>query len=98
MAGVVKFVFALLLGFLLGAGATVYVLQSGAADLFIRKTDVVADLQRKLDDAERQRADLVERAGRMESAFADMEKRFRVLQDEIARGQRAVEPAPGATP
>jgi len=93
-----RIVLALLVGFICGAGATMYLLQSGAADLFIRKTEVVAELERKLADAERQRNDLVERAGRMEAAFGDLEKRFRALQEEMARAQRPAEAAPGATP
>lgn len=105
MAGVGKVIFALLVGFMLGAAATVYLLKSGAADVFIRKTEVVEDLQRRLRDVEQQRdqlgrqlADVVERAGRMETAFGEMERRFRTLQDEVGRGARPAEPAPGATP
>jgi hypothetical protein len=93
-----RIVLAFLVGIMCGAGATVYLLQSGAADVFIRKTEVVADLERRLGDAERQRNDLVERAGRMEASFSDLERRFRVLQEEMARGNRPAGEAPSATP
>jgi hypothetical protein len=93
-----RIVLALLVGFLCGAGVTVYLLQSGAADVFIRKTEVVADLERRVVDAERQRNDLAERAGRMEASFADLERRFRGLQDEMERGHRPTGEAPSANP
>jgi hypothetical protein len=93
-----RIVLALLVGFMCGAGATVYLFQSGAADVFIRKTEVVADLERRLGDAERQRNDLAERAGRMEASFTDLERRFRLLQEDIGRGRRGAEEAPAAHP
>jgi hypothetical protein len=93
-----RIVLALLVGFICGAGATVYLLQSGAADLFIRKTEVVAELERKLLDAEKQRTDLVERAGRMEASFLDLERRFRDLHAEMGRERRPAEEAPAANP
>ena len=93
---VIRFLFALLLGFMLGASATLYLIHSGAGDFLIRRTEAVEDLERRLRDVERQRDqlgrqldDVVGRAGRMEAAFADMERRFGQLQRELdaARGE-----------
>jgi hypothetical protein len=87
MAGVMRFLFALLLGVLLGAVGMGYLLQSGAGDFFIRRTEAVQDLERRLADAERQRdqvgrqlEDVAGRAARMEQSFADLERRFRTLE------------------
>ena len=95
MAGVMRFLFALLLGVLVGAAGMGYLLQSGAGDFFIRRTEAVQDLERRLADAEKQRdqvgrqlEDVVARATRMEQSFTDLERRFRALE-----GSR---PAPGA--
>jgi hypothetical protein len=93
MRSVIQFLFALLLGVLLGAGGTVYLIQSDAGNLLVRRTDVVQDLQRRLDGAEEQRnqlsrqlEDVVSRASRMEQAFGDLERRFRALGEERAGG------------
>jgi hypothetical protein len=87
MAGVMRFLFALLLGVVIGAAGTGYLLQSGAGDFFIRRTDAVQDLERRLADAEKQRdqlgrqlEDVMGRAARMEQSFADLERRFRALE------------------
>ena len=40
---VVRFLFVLLLGFILGVGATLYLIHSGAGDLVIRRTEAVQD-------------------------------------------------------
>ena len=96
MAGVMRFLFALLLGVLLGAAGMTWLLQSGAGDLVIRRTEAVQDLERKLADAERQRdalnrqlEDVVARAGRMEASFSELERRFRAMESG-----RPSEPAP----
>jgi hypothetical protein len=95
---VIRFLFALLLGFVLGSSAVLYLIHSGAGDFLIRRTEPVQDLERRLRDVELQRDqlgrqldDVIGRAGRMESAFADMEKRFGALQRELeaARGEPA---------
>jgi len=52
---VVRFLFVLLLGFIIGVGATVYLIHSGAGDLVIRRTEAVQDLERRLQDVEQQR-------------------------------------------
>ncbi len=90
MAGVLRFLFALLLGMIIGAGGTGYLIHSGAGDLLIRRTDAVQDLERRLRDVEQQRDqlgrqldDVVGRAGRMETAFGDLERRFRELQQQL---------------
>jgi hypothetical protein len=100
MRSMMQFLFALLLGVLLGAGGTVYLIQSDAGNLLVRRTDVVQDLQRRLDGAEEQRnqlsrqlEDVVARASRMEQAFGDLERRFRALGEERAGGA-----APPAAP
>jgi hypothetical protein len=84
-----QFLFALMLGVLIGAGGAVYLIQSDAGNLLVRRTEVVQDLQRRLDGAEEQRnqlsrqlEDVVSRAGRMEQAFTELERRFRSLSEE----------------
>jgi hypothetical protein len=99
MAGVMRFLFALLLGVLLGALGMGYLLQSGAGDFFIRRTESVQDLERRLADAEKERdqvgrqlEDVTGRAARMEQSFTDLERRFRAL--EGAGSHAAPAPAP----
>lgn len=86
---VMRFLFALLLGFVVGAGTTLYLVQSGTGDLFIRRTEVVQDLERRLREVELQRdqlgralEDMSARATRMETAFGELERRFRALDTE----------------
>jgi hypothetical protein len=81
---VIRFLFALLLGFLLGAGTTLWLVQSGAGDFMIRRTAVVQDLESKTRELEQQRdrltrtlEDLTARTNRMEQAFIDLERRSR---------------------
>ena len=90
MGSLVRFLFALLLGFLLGAGTMLYLIQSGAGDFVIRRTEAVQDLERRLHDVEQQRDqlsrqldDVIVRAGRMETAFGDLERRFREMQQQV---------------
>jgi hypothetical protein len=93
---VIRFLFALLLGFILGTGSVLYLIHSGAGDFMIRRTEPVQDLERRLHDVEQQRDqlgrqldDVLNRAARMESSFSDLEKRFGNLQRELeaARGE-----------
>ncbi len=93
MAAVMRFLFALLLGVLLGAVGMGYLLQSGAGDFFIRRTEAVQDLERRLADTEKQRdqagrqlEDVVGRAARMEQSFTDLERRFRALEGSSTGG------------
>jgi hypothetical protein len=95
---ILRFLFALLLGFVLGAGTTVYLVQSGAGDLVIRRAEVVQDLERRLREVEQQRdqfgrqlEDMVARAGRMENAFNELERRFHEMQHD-ADAQHADKP------
>jgi hypothetical protein len=104
MTGVMRFLFALLLGVVLGAAGTVYLIQSDAGNLVVRQTDVVQDLQRRLADVEAQRnqlsrqlEDVVTRASRMEQAFDALEKRFHGLADERTPGTQPP-PAPATPP
>ena len=97
---IVRVLFALLLGFILGVGTTVWMLQSGAGVAILRATEPVQDLERRLHDMEQQRdqlarqlEDVVARAGRMESSFTELERRFHDLQRELDERRR-----PGATP
>lgn len=90
MEGVLRFLFALLLGVVLGVAGTVYLLQSGAGDFLIRKTEAVQDVERRLRDVELQRdqlgrqlEDVIARAGRMEAAFTELERRFRELGHDV---------------
>ena len=104
MKSVMWFLFALLLGIVLGFGASIYVVQSEAGNVLVRKTEVGQDLERRLQGMEQQRdalgrqlEDVVGRAGRMEAAFTELEKKFRALSDE--RGAAAPPPTiPPATP
>jgi flavoprotein len=89
MTSVVRYLFALMVGVLLGAGGTVYLVHSGAGDLFVQRTDVVQDLKRRLGEVETQRnqlnkqlEDVVERAQRMERQFSELEGRFKELAEE----------------
>ena len=93
MRGVMQFLFALMLGVLIGAGGTAYLIQSDAGNLLVRRTEVVQDLQRRLDGAEEQRnllsrqlEDVVARSGRMEQAFAELERRFKSLDTDRGGG------------
>ena len=97
---VIRFLFALLLGFLVGAGTTLYLLHSGAGDFVIRRTEAVQDLERRLREVEQQRdqlgrqlGDVAERSSRMETAFADIECRFRELQQQLEQARGT--PRPG---
>ena len=87
MTGVIRFLFALLLGFVLGAGSSLYLIHSGAADFVIKRTEAVQDLERRLHEVELQRdqlgrqlEDVVTGAGRMEAGFTELERRFHELQ------------------
>ncbi|TMA37864.1 MAG: hypothetical protein E6J79_08865 [Deltaproteobacteria bacterium] len=87
---VVRVLFALLLGFILGVGTTVWLLESGAGVAFLRATEPVQDLERRLRDMEQQRdqlarqlEDVVARAGRMEGSFGELERRFHDIQREL---------------
>ena len=93
MKSVMWFLFALLLGIVLGFGASIYVVQSEAGNVLVRKTEVVQDLERRLQGMEQQRdalgrqlEDVVGRAGRMEAAFTELEKKFRALSDDRGAG------------
>jgi hypothetical protein len=92
MMAVMRFLFALLVGFIAGVAGTLYLVSSGTGDLVIRRTEVVQEVERRLHDVESQRdqlsrqlEDVLARAGRMETAFNDMEKRFRDLQQDLDR-------------
>jgi chromosome segregation ATPase len=99
MAGVIRFLLALLLGFVAGVGASGYLVQSGAGDLVIRRTPAVQDLQRRLEEVEQQRnqlarqlTDVVERSGRMETSFSALEKRFHELETQLEQARTAGAP------
>ena len=108
MKGVMWFLFALLLGVVIGFGGSVYVVQSEAGNVLVRRTDVVQDLERRLRDMEEQRnqlgrqlEDVAARAARMEQAFGELERRFRGLSaDERAApvAPPSTVPSPAATP
>jgi dsDNA-specific endonuclease/ATPase MutS2 len=92
---VIRFLFALLLGFLAGAATTIWLVQSGAGDFMIKRTEVVQDLERKVRDLEQQRdsltrtlEDVTVRTGRMENAFNELERRFKSLSAEQEQGGR----------
>jgi uncharacterized protein (DUF3084 family) len=96
---VMRFLVALLVGFIAGVGTTVYFVQSGTGDLVIRRTEVVQELERRLHDVEQQRDqlarqldDVLARSGRMENAFGEIERRFRDLQQQVEHGAPAAKP------
>jgi len=98
MTGLFRFLFALLLGFVLGVGGTMYLIHSGAGDFVIKRTEAVQDLERRLREVELQRDqlgrqldDVIARSGRMEAGFTELERRFRDLQKEL-------DAAPGGSP
>jgi hypothetical protein len=104
---VIRFLFALLVGFLAGAGTTLWLVQSGAGDFMIRRTDVVQDMERKVRELEQQRdsltrtlEDVAARTERMEKAFNDLEGKYRALAAEPAPRQAPHDAGgqPGATP
>src|SRR5437762_5958886 len=104
MTAVMRFLFALLLGILIGAGGTFYVLQSDAGNLLVGRTEVVQDLERRLHEIEQQRDQLsrqlesvTTRAERMEQAFGELEHRFRGMADERPVPTSPPRPGPGPT-
>ena len=101
MTALIRYLFALLIGVLIGFGAAVWVVQSEAGNVLVRRTDVVQDLERRLlgmeqqrDQLSRQLEDVIARAGRMEQAFSELERRFRSLGDERAPSAPPPAPAP----
>jgi len=97
---VIRFLFALLLGFILGAGTVVYLVQSDAGNLVIRRSEAVQDLERRLREAElardqlgRNLEEVASRAARMEQSFNELERRFRELD-----GSREKTPPPAGEP
>ena len=95
---VIRFLFALLLGFVIGAGTALWLVQSGAGDFMIRRTAVVQDLELKVRDLEQQRdrftrifEDLTARTNRMEQTFQDFDRRQR---EPAAERPPAPPPAP----
>src|SRR5262245_20968411 len=106
---VIRFLFALLLGFVVGAGTMLWLVQSGAGDFMIRRTEVVQDMERKVRDLEQQRdsltrtlEDVASRTERMEKLFNDLEAKYRAQAAEQAppprQAPREAPPEPGAEP
>src|SRR5690349_24882816 len=101
---VLRILFALLVGFIAGVGTTVYLLHSDTGVAFLRATEPVQDLERRLHDMEQQRDqlarqldDVIARSGRMESAFNDLERKFRDLQHEVDDRRPPAPAAPGTS-
>ncbi len=99
---VLRILFALLVGFIAGVGTSVYLLRSDTGVAFLRATEPVQDLERRLRDMEQQRDqlarqldDVVARSGRMESSFNELERRFRDLQHEVDDRRQPPAGAPG---
>ena len=91
----IRFLFALLLGCILGTGSVLYLIHSGAGDFMIRRTEPVQDLERRLRDVEQQRDqlgrqldDVISRASRMEASFGELERRFAELQRELGKAEK----------
>jgi prefoldin subunit 5 len=96
---VIRFLFALLLGFLIGVGTMIYLVQSDAGNLVIRRSEAVQDLERRLREAElardqlgRNLEDVATRAARMEQAFNELERKFRDLDSGREKPPAANEP------
>lgn len=92
---VIRFLFTLLVGFLIGAGTMLYLVQSGTGDFLVRRTEVVQDLERRLREMEQQRdalgrklEDVIARSERMDASFSDLERRFRDLLSSRERVER----------
>jgi ABC-type transporter Mla subunit MlaD len=105
MTVVIRYLFALMLGALIGAGGTIYVIQSDAGNLLVRRTDVVQDLERRLrgmeqqrDQLNRQLEDVVARSGRMEQAFDDLEHKFKTLDEERPAAKASPKPETAPEP
>jgi phage shock protein A len=102
---VIRFLFALLVGFLAGAGTMLWLVQSGAGDFMIRRTEVVQDMERKVRDLEQQRdsltrtlEDVASRTERMEKVFNDLEAKYRALAAEQAAAPRQAPRDAGSQP
>src|SRR5215475_5418650 len=102
---VIRFLFALLVGFLAGAGTMLWLVQSGAGDFMIRRAEVVQDMERKVRDLEQQRdsltrtlEDVAARTERMEKASNDLEARYRGLAAEPQPPPRQAPREPGDQP
>jgi hypothetical protein len=102
---VLRTLFSFLLGLIAGVGLTLYLLHSDAGVAFLRATEPVQDMERRLRDMEQQRdqlgrqlEDVVTRSGRMESSFNDLERRFRDLQHELDERRGPGAPPPGPPP
>ena len=102
---VIRFRFAQLLGFVNGAGTTLWLVHSDAGDLVIRRTETVQDLERRLREVEEQRDklgrqtdDFARRFERMEGAFNELEKRFQNEATERGKAPRAGEHDGGEKP
>jgi len=100
---IIRYLFVLLVGVLLGAAGMIWLVQSGTGDLVIRRAEVVQDLERRLREMEQQRdalgrqlEDVVARAERMQGAFTDLERRFRDVVEARTAPPRPAEPAPAA--
>ena len=105
MTALMRFLFALLLGIVIGVGATIYAVQSDAGNLLVRRTDVVQDLERRLHDMEAQRdqlsrqlEDVAARATRMEQAFNELERRFHGMAVDSAAPPSPSAPASPPVP
>jgi hypothetical protein len=100
---IVRYLFALLIGFLIGAGTMLWVMHSGTGDLIIRRTEVVQDLEKRLREMEQQRdrlgrqlEDVVARGERMQGAFDELERRFNEMAEQRGPSAHATPPAPDA--
>ena len=92
---IIRFLFALLLGFLVGAGTMLWLVQSGAGDFVIRRAEIVQDLERKVSALEQQRDSLTRnlenvatRMERVEGKFNDLTRRYEELNAEQEQGAR----------
>jgi uncharacterized membrane protein len=102
---VIRYLFVLLIGALLGAAGLGFALSKGHMDFLLKGAPIVNDLERRLDGMEQERNRLgrqlesVEgRAAKMEKLFADLEARFRGLSSAPAPPAGQAPPADTAMP
>jgi hypothetical protein len=98
-----RFLMGLLLGIIIGAGGVWWLMSSGAADIMLKTSHYVQDLERRVQEFADQRAALARqlegvegRLGSMAEGYEALERRFR---DLAASGTApGVAPKPPATP
>ena len=95
---VIRFLFALLLGFVIGAGTALWLVQSGAGDFMIRRTAVVQDMELKVRDLEQQRDRFTRISRTRRRAPSGWSRRSRISIGVSASRLPSAPPAPPPAP